>query len=128
MAAHLTEPVRQDLRQHTLARTVIKDRRWLDRLQLQVYREAVSLLGPYSGPRPVESEAPLVVAPDDFLQFGAAQREIVLPARRKQLIHIDPSTGFQFQAEASGTVAQMLAQVFTDLDEPLLVQDSRQSI
>jgi hypothetical protein len=121
MARHLAQPLARDSFCRAMSRSVVEHRRWLDRLQLEIDGNTMSLVRADQGARRIEREAAFVVPCDDLVQLNPAEWNVMTRARGQDLGDGDPAARPERQSKSLRLVSQMLAQLFADLDQPRVI-------
>jgi hypothetical protein len=103
-----------DRREEATDRPVEEAGRGLSRLQLEVDRDRVTLVGPDAEAGLAEGEAALVVRGDDPLQVGSVEGATRLGEAPEERLDLDPSARVQIQPHHVGAVPQDVAEVLAD--------------
>jgi hypothetical protein len=118
---HLQQPIAPNSVQQVSRRAVVQHLRRLHTLQLKVNLYRMPLVGTDKPARFIKRESLLAIPRYNLIKFCPADMHPGRSSRRKQRLHLHPSTGRQRQPKRLRLMPQVLAKVFAYTYKPLVV-------
>ena len=117
VAAHRVQPVLRDDGRGLMAGAVIQHGRRRGRRELQIYGNAVALIGADLGSVCAERKPLLAVLGDDFFQFRTGDRHSSPGAGGQKRVYGNPAAGRKREAQTFGIMPKVLAEKLADFDQ-----------